>query len=77
MSVDFDSLPREAQEAILNKPLALPPDGVESHLGEPRELNVMTISLTATSLFLMTVVYLLRTYSRIVYSKKLRIEDRK
>ncbi|KAK2594098.1 hypothetical protein QQS21_008201 [Conoideocrella luteorostrata] len=75
MNVDFDNLPKAAQEAILNRPLAKIPPGVVSRLGQPRELNVTTIALTASSLFVITVVFFLRAYSKIFYSKKLRPED--
>lgn len=76
-SIDFDSLPKEAQEAILDKPLAMPPPGVESRIGQPRHLNVMTTALTAASLFVITVCFFLRAYSKIFCSKKIRVEDGK
>ncbi|KAG8408002.1 hypothetical protein J3459_018317 [Metarhizium acridum] len=76
MAIDFDNLPKATQEAILNKPLAPTPPGVVSRLGQPREFNVTTVALTAASLFVITADFFLRAYSRILYAKKLRREDR-
>lgn len=56
MAIDFDNLLKAAQEAISNKPLAPTPPGVVSCLGQPRELNVTTVALTAVLLFVITFV---------------------
>ncbi|CAI6088061.1 unnamed protein product [Clonostachys chloroleuca] len=75
MDINWDLLTPQQQEAVLNKPLAKAPPGFVSRVGQPRDLNVTTISLAVASQVLVTVLFLLRVYARVVYVKKFRTED--
>ncbi|KAI1267563.1 hypothetical protein F5Y18DRAFT_443315 [Xylariaceae sp. FL1019] len=73
---DFQSLTFEQQVAIYDATPALaPPPGVVPDYDHPDARNDVTITVLVVSLFLTTLLYSIRLYSRIFIVKKLRLED--
>lgn len=75
MDVDWDALPPEAQEAILDGGAGEPPEGVEQRLGNPEKNNVTALVVLGISLFIIGVVFFIRVYAKVFVVKKLRVED--
>ncbi|KAI0548084.1 hypothetical protein F4679DRAFT_332166 [Xylaria curta] len=62
-------------EQQLNGPALAPPDGVVPNFTNPPNQNALGIAVISICLVLATAGGLLRAYSRVIVSRKLRIED--
>ncbi|KAI1809750.1 hypothetical protein GGS20DRAFT_590285 [Poronia punctata] len=72
----FQSLPFDQQVAIYNAlPGGVPPMGVVPDYDHPDARNDVTITVLTVGLFVTTLLYSIRLYSRIFIVKKLRLED--
>lgn len=72
--VNFDSLPPAVQE-LLERPSSSPPKGVQQNLDNPRNYNDEVLPIAIICIILVGTSVFLRIYSRVVFSKRLRIED--
>lgn len=72
---NFESLPLEQQEQMLNRPALEAPEGITYNFENPPNHNSLALAVIVISTVIVTVSGLLRLYSRVFVSKKLFIED--
>lgn len=72
---DFPNLPPDVQQEILNGPGLPPPEGVKPDFTKPENQPSVTIGVSVVCLALVTFSVAARAYSRVVFVRKLRVED--
>lgn len=72
---NFPNYPPAVQQAILDGPAMVPPNGTIPDFDDPPNSNSLGIGIGVMCLFLGTTTFFLRVYSRIFIVKKLQIED--
>ncbi|KAI0509535.1 hypothetical protein F5B22DRAFT_648961 [Xylaria bambusicola] len=73
--LQFPHLTPAQQQAILNGPALIPPDGVEPNLENPSNNNALAIAVSVVGLTLVVISGIGRIYSRVFVVKKLKVED--
>ncbi|KAI1129109.1 hypothetical protein F5Y10DRAFT_159979 [Nemania abortiva] len=73
--LDFPNLSPAEQEAILNGPGMVPPEGVTPDFSRPGNRPDVAIAVSVVCLTLVTLVVSIRAYSRLFIVKSMRLED--
>jgi hypothetical protein len=73
----FTDLPPEVQEAILQEPAMEPPRSIDKYANEPPNRNSLGTSIVTTCLVVTVICFSVRTYSRIMIIRRIRLEDGK
>lgn len=72
---NFESLPVETQEEILNGPALEAPDGIRPNFDNHPNHNTLALTVIVINAVLVSVSGLLRLYSKLFITKNLFIED--
>lgn len=67
--------PEQMREFILSKPAMLPPDGTDSNFSNPPNIRSQALGVIISFLLLSTLAVAIRLYTKLVFVRKLSLDD--